>query len=460
MNDLTATERWLDENGITCIRLQAVNHDGLPLGKYLSVASFLSAAQGGTVVSDVAFGVDFGTDVAVGWDWGQWRGNIADIKLVPDAATIARDPSGTGWANVMCDFTSIEGVPLSVCPRSVLKRTTARLAEVGYEATVAVEIEFTAFENTIHDARSRGYSGLTPLGGESGVTYTVARSPDLSEFMEAILRRLDVLGIPWEGWSNETAAGQVELNIVPSDPLTTADRVTRTKLAIREAAFELGRSVTFMSRLDEDQFGAGMHINLSLRDRDGQPAFFDAEAPGSQSVVMRQWVAGQLAVMPGAVSLFAPNPNSFRRFADLTGPPTTVTWAENNKSVALRTITRDRKTARVEHRVAGADCNVYYALAAMLAGGIAGIREQLEPPAEFTKIAWALPAGAAPRLPTTIVSAAEALSRDDRLGAELGQDLVNYWIGSRKWEWWAFHHEGGDPDSVTEFERRRYFEHV
>jgi glutamine synthetase len=126
----------------------------------------------------------------------------------------------------------------------------------------------------------------------------------------------------------------------------------------------------------------------------------------------------------------------------------------------LRTITRDPKTARIEHRVAGADCNVYYALAAMLAGGVAGLEEQLEPPEQFNKIAWGVPESAAPHLPTGMAAAVDALLKDKRLSQHLGEELVSYWAGSRKWESWAFNHKGGDPDRVTEFERRRYFEHV
>ena len=454
-------ERWLTDNDIRCVRLQSVNHDGLPLGKHVSLDGLMSAVDKGSVVSDVAFGIDFGTDVAVGWDWGTWRsGDIADIKLIPDPQTITIDPCVEGWATVMCDFASIAGEPLPVCPRSAVKRMVAKLATLGYAATTAVEIEFTAFEESIQDARSCGYEGLTPLGGSSGVTYTVGRSPDLTELMDAVLRRLDRLAIPWEGWSNETAAGQAEINIAPSDPLTTADRVMRAKLALREAAFDLGRSVTFMSRVSEDQFGAGMHINVSLANEDGEPAFFDASEPGNRSAAMRHWIAGQLAVLPGSVSLLSPNMNSYRRFVDLTGPPTTVTWAEDNKTVALRTVTREPHTARVEHRVAGADCNVYYALAAALAGGIAGLSEKLEPPAEFAKMAWGLPESAAPRLPTTLTAAAEALLADERLATTLGRELIKYWAGSRRWEWWAFTNNGGDPDTVNEFERRRYFEHV
>jgi glutamine synthetase len=158
------------------------------------------------------------------------------------------------------------------------------------------------------------------------------------------------------------------------------------------------------------------------------------------------------------MSFLTPNVNSYRRLVELTGPPMTVTWGEDNKSTALRTVARDPSSARIEHRVPAADCNIYLALAAMLAGGLIGMEESLEPPPEFREMAWLLPPDAAPRLPDSLTKAAAALTADESLAAVLGRDVVDYWLGSRRWEWIAFHTGGGDPDVVTEYELKRYFE--
>ena len=83
----------LAANEISSVRLQATNHDGLVLGKYLSTPKFVSIAERGTMLADTTFGVDFSGDVALGWDWGSWRGEVADIRAVPDVATLTRDPA-------------------------------------------------------------------------------------------------------------------------------------------------------------------------------------------------------------------------------------------------------------------------------------------------------------------------------------------------------------------------------
>ena len=234
------------------------------------------------------------------------------------------------------------------------------------------------FEQPIQQARAQGYRELTPLGGPGRVTYLMTRSRDLTAFMDAVMRRLDELGIEWDYWSSETAPGQVEINLSPAGAVETADRVTRTKLALREVAEEEGRSVTFMAYGIDPHLGGGTHVNLSLQSG-GENAFRRGD-DGGHSEELRRFVAGLLATLPGAMSFFTPNVNSYRRLVEITGPPTTVTWGEDNKSVAVRTATSEPKSSRVEHRVPSGDCNIYLTIAAILAGGIVGLEDGLEPP--------------------------------------------------------------------------------
>ncbi len=457
MSQVPDPERWLADNGIAGVTLIGSNHDGVALGKHLSPAKFLSALEQGSTLADTSFGLDVAGDVALGWDWGRWRGEVADVALLPDARTLRRDPSRQGWATAICDFTGPGGEPVPVCFRSTLKRLVAELDGLGYRAVVSPEIELIAFEQPIEEVRARGYRGLTPLGGPVRVTYVISRSPDLSELMDAGVARLAELGIGWECWSAETAPGQAEINLAPADPVATADAIVRTKLAMREVAAELGRSVSFIAYGIDEALGSGMHLNLSLS-RDGANAFFDPSAEGNRSELMRRWLAGMLATMPGAQSFLSPSVNSYRRLIDITGPPTSVTWGEDNKSVALRTVSREPGSSRIEHRLAASDCNPYAALAALLAGGLAGMEEDLEPPPPFEGMAWALPEGTVEMLPDSIRGAAAALRGDERLRRKLGAEAVDYWLGTREWEWIAFHAQGGDPDEVNEAELRRYFE--
>ena len=270
------------------MRLYGTNHDGLILGKHLSPAKFLATLDGrGSVLADTCFGVDFSGEVALGWDWGEWRGEVSDIKLVPDPATLVLDPATPGLASVVGDFTHLDGEPLPTCYRGLLKRMVARLDALGLSVSVAPELEFSVFEQSLHEARERGYRDLTPLGGDLRITYLMTRSPDSDAFGSAAVRRLGELGVGWESWSTETAAGQLEINLGPADPLTTADAVTRTKLALREVAAEQERTVTFMAKIDE-HLGAGRtstsRLTATARTLSGTRA--------ARATAPRSWTAG------------------------------------------------------------------------------------------------------------------------------------------------------------------------
>ena len=409
-------EGWLRDNRVATVRLEATNHDGLILGKHLSAPKFLSSLERGALFADTCFGVDPSGELGVGWDWGKWRGEVADIAIVPDPATIILHPHLESTASVIGDFTDPRGEPLPVCPRGTLKRMIERLAGVGFEAIVAPEIELMVFEEPVQQARAQGFRDLTPLGGGVRGTYLMTRSADLTGFMDAAMRHLSELGVEWEYWSNETAPGQVEINLAPCPALDAADRVTRVKLALREVAEQHGRTVSFMAWGLDQHLGGGMHVNLSLRDVSGENAFYREDADPHHSELLRRWVAGLLASAPGAMSLLTPNVNSYRRLIEITGPPTTVSWGEGNKSVAVRTVTGEPGSSRIEHRVPSSDCNIYLALAAILAGGMIGIEDRLEPPSAVRGHGL----GAAARGGPEASSLAEACGGGARRGPAVG----------------------------------------
>jgi len=125
-------------------------------------------------------------------------------------------------------------------------------------------------------------------------------------------------------------------------------------------------------------------------------------------------------------------------------------------------LSRAPKSARIEHRVAGGDANPYLVLAAILAGGIAGIDHGIEPPPPLTVAGWGLPPTGWPHLPNSITKAADALAADANLRSVLGEAFVSYFVNTRRWEWLMYHTTGGDPvaESVTQWELDRYFELV
>jgi glutamine synthetase len=436
------------------VRLEGTTLDGPLVGKFLARERFEQSLPAGVCLADFVLGMDLAGTPQLGW-WGDWRQPaLGDMYLRPDLSTAMADPDAADVVGVLGTFTHLDGTPLPVCPRSILQHGVDRLAAAGFEARCAFELEFFVLEDSLAAARQRHFRGLTPLGGRGHkMLYLTQRSPEFLPILRSATRRLDQLGIPWEAFNDEAAPGQFELNLAPADPVATADRTVRAKQALRDAAFEHGRAVTFMAR-PFPVYGSGLHLHLSLW-RDGTPAFV---AGGD---VLRHWIGGSLATAAGATSIFTPTINSFRRQVDFAAVPTTPTWGEDNKGAAIRTIVRPGSPGRVEHRVAAADANPYLVLATVIAGGLAGLEERIEAPAAVTNLPWGLPDGYE-RLPSSITTAADALAGDERLRKGLGDAFVDHWTESRRWEWLMFHSEGGDPDAtaVTDWELQRYFEWV
>jgi glutamine synthetase len=228
---------------------------------------------------------------------------------------------------------------------------------------------------------------------------------------------------------------------------------------LKETACDQGLSVTFMAKPTEN-YGSGMHIHHSVL-RDTVPAFFDHSTADNRSKLMRHWIGGLIATMPAAHSFLTPTINSFRRMVNFAAAPLVVSWAEENKSTALRVISRSAGLARVEHRAGAGDVNPYLGLAAILAGGIVGIEQDIEPPDELRIMAWGLP-DSYPYLPMSITAAADALEADKSLADVMGASICEHWAKSRRWEWLMYHTTGGDSEatSVTDWELDRYFELV
>lgn len=442
---------WLDEHNIQIVRIEGTNLEGSFIGKNVSPQKFLAALSSGFAFADVAFGLDMSNVPQFGFAMPSWRGDLKDIFWHADLTTLVE--WAPGRASVIGDFRDADGEPISACPRGALRRMCDNLAERGLVGKVAVEIEATVFEESIQQARAQGYQGLTPLGGSAGSAYHLAKSKDLEDYMRAVVLRMAEVGIPWEAYSDEAAAGQVEINITPADPISTADYWARTRQLMREVAFEQGRVVTFMAK-PSDEWGQASHLNLSLL-RDGENVFYSEDGPSEE---MNYVLGGLMATLAAATSFALPMITSYRRLVDLDGPPTTITWGISNKSAAIRAIVGHPSYSRLEYRTPGADSNVYLVLAAIFAGGIAGLEGKIEPPEPFDDMAWCLPPGIE-RIPSSISLAADALEEDELLTSVLGQELVDYWIGTRRWEWLQFHTAGGVPGpELSSWESHRYFE--
>ncbi len=283
-------------------------------------------------------------------------------------------------AQILLSMREADGAPFFADPRAVLQRVVDRLAADGLRPVVAIELEFYLIDRR-RDARGRPQPPRAPETGRRQDTTQVYGIDELYEFDDVLTAMTDAAreqGIPVDAAVSEYAPGQYEINLHHcDDAVRAADDAVLFKRAVKGVAHRHGMEATFMAKPYADLSGNGLHVHLSLLDAQGAN-IFSAEAPDG-TPELRHVIGGMAAAMPEGMALFAQNANAFRRFQSGSYAPHAASWAVNNRSCALRIPAGPAADRRVEHRVAGADGNIYLVLAAVLAGAHHGLRRTLDP---------------------------------------------------------------------------------
>jgi glutamine synthetase len=181
-----------------------------------------------------------------------------------------------------------------------------------------------------------------------------------------------------DGLIDETGSAQMEINFRHGSALNLADQVFSFKRLLRETALQHDVFATFMAKPIEGQPGSSMHIHQSIVDvATGKNIFVDAN--GVENLRLRYFIGGMQTYTNAAMALYAPNVNSYRRFVREFAAPINLNWGYDNRTVGIRVPQSSPQASRIENRYAGVDCNPYLALAASLACGYLGMREQLQP---------------------------------------------------------------------------------
>lgn len=224
----------------------------------------------------------------------------------------------------------------------------------------------------------------------------------------------------------EFGHGQFEVNLTHGrDPLAAADQIIALRRAIRGVARQHGLDATFMAKPWGDTVGSGLHLHLSVLNRDGQNIFAGRAEP---SPAMRHAIAGCLAHMADAMLIFAPHLNSYRRFLPGFLAPVEALWARDHRGTAIRVPEISGDGARIEHRVAGADANPYLVTAAILASVLAGLDAGSEPAPPVT---GEIARGMGPVLPLNWQHAERVFSSAPFIAERLGPDVQRV-FGSQK----------------------------
>jgi len=432
------------------VQLEVPDLDGGLRAKLVSAAK--AASPLGAAMCTIMFGLTQADDVYE--SPASCAGNgYPDLIMRPDPATLRPLPWCEATAAVLCDLFAPDGTPFPLAPRTILRAVADRCAELGFEARFAAEWELCVVHagEELADGRRESERGEPVPLGRTMNAYSSLRLRELRPLAQAFFARMDAVGISVESVHTELGRGMVEFAIAHAPALEAADHAARAKAYLKELCGEQDLVATFMPKWRTGAPTSGCHFHQSLW-RDGVNAF--AAPDGSLSPLARHYLAGQLETLADFSVLFNPSVNAFRRLQPGTWTPATASWGVDNRTAAIRAITGAPKAVRLEHRRSGADVNPYLAIAAMLAGGLHGIADRLEPPAQATGDAYA--DDRFRRLPATLADAIAAL-RDSPVAPDLlGREFVDHYLLSREvelrlWREW-------ESEQVTEWEHRRYFE--
>ncbi|MDQ1489964.1 MAG: glutamine synthetase [Actinomycetota bacterium] len=444
---LDDVRKEIKDRGIEFLLAQFVDMWGKPSGKLIPARHLDALFEEGAGFAGFAAG-----------EIGQGP-HSPDMAAIPDPASFTPVPWEPGLARFACDI-YVEGEPWPYCPRTILRNQLARAKALGYVAKTGMEAEFFLLR--------RGEDGkiaiADPLDTLARPCYDMKGLTRQYDFITTLSRYQTELG--WDNYANdhEDANCQFESNFTYSDALTTADRVIFFRYMVHTMAQQRGMLATFMPKPFRDRTGNGCHFHVSLWDAETDVNLFPDEEDVrglGHSELSYHFLGGLLEHANAYIAVTAPTVNSYKRLkvaapaSGATWSPVYVTYGGNNRTQMIRTPADDR----FEDRTVDGSCNPYLAATVILASGLDGIDNKIDPGEPNVENLYEIGEEEIARrgigtLPGNLLDATRNLVCDDvlraALGPVVGEDYIDYFARVKQQEWAAFH------EQVTDWEIDNY----
>jgi glutamine synthetase len=423
---------------IEAIDLLLCDINGIFRGKRIEREALARLYVDGVCLPRSAFVGDITGNVVEETGLGVQSGDV-DHVCRPVAGTL----KPTGWhqrptAQVLLQMTDEHGGPVPADPRHVLARVLERYEALGLVAVVALELEFYFIDRELGEDH-RVQTLVSPVTGQresQPQVYSLMRLDDHEALLADVAETCRLQGVPAHAAVAEYAPGQFEINLKHQrDAMRACDHALLLKRLIKGVAARHGVEATFMPKPHPAMSGSGMHVHVSLVDRDGRNVF---AVDGGANDALRHAVGGALAAMRESCLIFAPHANSYRRLEHGSYAPTSATWGLNNRTTAIRIPMGPPDACRIEHRVGGADANPFLIVAAVLAAMHRGLVERVEPPPPSDGNAYDLDA---PRLPRSWHRAIELFGESELLPGYFGAEFCRILSVIKEHEYAVFNRE-------------------
>jgi glutamine synthetase len=437
---------------VRLVRFLYCDNGGIIRGKAThtsKLASRMSEGIGQTLAMQAFTGVESLASV-------EGMGPVGEFRLIPDPETFVLLPYAAHSATLLCDMIRTDGTPWEACPRTFLKRMTTRLASEGMRAESAVEHEF-------YLAREDGLGNYVPA--DKSLCYSSIGLDEQSEVIDAVLAALESEGISIELFHTELGPSQQELSVHHSSVLRSADNVCLIRETVRGVARSFGLYATFAPKPWLDQAGSGAHIHFSLwgteeSEYPDHNLFYAANNRGGFSQTGLYFVGGVLKHIRGLLALTCGSPNSYRRLLPHYWSSAYAAWGFDNREGAVRVPSifsgRESDSSNIELKCADHSGNPYLALGALIAAGLDGIKNSIEPgePQDIDPGNYSdeeREQRGIHRLPTTLDEALDALEHDTVLTEALGPLLASSYIAVKRSEAAFFKEKSAEEETLNHF---------
>ncbi|HEY2190774.1 MAG TPA: glutamine synthetase family protein [Actinomycetospora sp.] len=424
----------LAADGVAGVIVAWADNNGIPRSRTVPVAALPQVAVSGVGVTTL-FAV-FDTNDAITFAAPGLQTPSGDLRLVPQLDRVTRLAGQPAFAWAPGRQVTADGGPWPFDQRSVLERTVAQLDGAGYSALVGYEMEFGVYEPP-----QDGDEPDTLVPAHPGPAYSPHALLPIDDFVAAVMRDADANGLRLGQIHAEYGPAQVELSLAATDPVTAADQQLLARQTVLAAAEAHGLRVSFAPLPTLAGAGNGWHVHTSLWR--GDENLLAGTADGPRGTAGGAFIAGLLRDLPALAAITAPSLGSLARlrpgfFAGAYG-----FWGVENREAPLRYVPGSallgEDHANVELKVSDASANPYLALAALLIAGVAGVEENLAPPAPIGEDpgTWKKKERAAAgiaELPASQAEQEEALSGNPRIAGVLGEELLGAFLAVRRAE--------------------------
>lgn len=337
--------------------------------------------------------------------------------------------------------------PFALCPRSALKRQVVEAADMGYVCQLGIEPEFYVFK-----PESVGAAALEPIARSGRIAptpaYDLEVALDAMPFLDRVTDYMTELGFGLFSFDAEGGEGQYEFDYAHDEVVASADRMTLFRLLVKQAAKENGLLATFMPKPFAETWGSGAHFNMSLDDRhNGENVFKTGTGNTGWRKEALHFAGGVLKHAKALTALANPTTNSYRRLVprladgNYSWAPTKISFGHNNRSCMLR-LPANRPA--IENRSVDAAANTYLTAAFMLAAGLEGIRDGIDPGKPEDVVSYDDTSIGV--LPRTLIDAIEEFERDPLTHSVFHSAFVSDYVEMKRSEWERSHAEVSDSE--------------